>query len=52
MKYTNGWKYLWKDTNRFELKLRLGLLTVLELYADCSDRKWKVVLLNFGVGSK
>jgi hypothetical protein len=51
MKFINGWKYLWKDSDRVEVKLRGGLLTVVDVYIDFSDRRWRLVVLNFGVGN-
>lgn len=50
MRYINGWRYLFKETDRFHFGLRIGVLTVFELYADVSSREWRAVLLNFGVG--
>lgn len=47
MRYTNRWKYIKKDTNRFELKIRLGVLHLLDLYYDHSDKKWAVTIFNF-----
>lgn len=51
MKYTNGWKYLHKEHDRFELKIRIGLLTVLDVFVDASDYRWHVALFNFKVGN-
>lgn len=51
MKIINGWKYLRKDANRVEIKLRVGLLTVLDIYIDFSERKRRFVVLNYGVGN-
>jgi hypothetical protein len=52
MKFINGWKYVKKDSNRFHFGLRISVLTVYEVFIDVSDRAWKVVILNFGVGNK
>ena len=51
MKIINGWKYLWKDADRVEVKLRVGLLTVIDIYIDFSERKRRFVVLNYGVGN-
>lgn len=51
MKFINGWKYIQKDTNRFELKLRVSLLTIVEVSIDLSDKKFRLMALNFGVGN-
>jgi hypothetical protein len=49
MKFINGWKYVQKDANRVEYRLRIGLLTVFDLFLDFSDRKVRATLLNFTV---
>jgi hypothetical protein len=49
MKYINGWKYIQKDTDRFEFRLRIGVLTVFNFFADWSDKKVRVTLFNFTV---
>ena len=52
MKFINGWKYMFKDSDRFHFGLRIGVLTVYEIAFDVSDGTWKVVLFNFALGSK
>lgn len=52
MEFVNGWKYLTKDWNRVELKLRLSVLTVYEVYVDLSDLEYRFTLLNFTVTNK
>jgi hypothetical protein len=47
MKLTNGWRSQNKNVDRIEVKLRLGAVTVLELGADLSARKWRVGMFNF-----
>ena len=50
MKFVNGWRYLYKDSNRIEVKFRVGKLTVFTLYVDFSDREVLVTVFNFGIG--
>jgi hypothetical protein len=47
MKLTNGWRSQNKNVDRIEIKLRLGAVTVFELGADLSARKWRVGMFNF-----
>jgi hypothetical protein len=47
MKLTNGWRSQNKNVDRIEVKLRLGAVTVFELGADLSARKWRVGMFNF-----
>lgn len=50
MKFTNGWKFLNKDHDRVEVKLRVSVLTIFELYWDMTQGQWRIVVLNFGLG--
>ncbi len=47
MKFVNGWKYLAKDRARFQLRFRLGVLSILDIDIDVGDARWKVGVLNF-----
>lgn len=47
MKITNGWRSQNKNVDRIELKVRLGAVTVFELSADLSAKKWRLGLFNF-----
>lgn len=47
----NNWRYVKKDANRFEFKLRVSVVTVFELYGDWSDKKWRIGLFNFAIGN-
>ena len=49
MKLANGWRSQNKNVDRIEMKVRLGAVTVIELMADLSAKKWRVGLLNFFV---
>ena len=46
MKITNGWRSQNKNVDRIELKVRLGAITVFELSADLSAKKWRLGLFN------
>lgn len=52
MKFTNGWRYLFKDGNRINLEVRISIITLLRIYLDFSDRDWSLTLLNFRIGTK
>lgn len=47
MEFVNGWKYLKKDWNRIEWKLRVSVVTLYEVYVDVSDAEYRFTLLNF-----
>lgn len=49
MKLVNGWKYIFKEADRFNLELRLGVVTVFRIYADFSDREFSLTVLNLRV---
>ena len=38
---------MFKDRDRVEIKLRISVVTVFELYLDFSSGKYRLVLLNF-----
>lgn len=52
MKFVNGWRYLFKDGNRINMELRIGILTLFRLYADFSDRVFSLTLINFTLTTK
>lgn len=47
MKFVNGWRYLYKDRNRWNIEFRFGVFTLLRLYYDHSDRAWSVTVCNY-----
>ncbi len=49
MEFVNGWKYLKKDWNRIEWKLRVSVVTLYEVYVDVSDKEYRFTLLNFSL---
>ncbi len=51
MKITNAWHSHNKNVDRIEARLRLGAVTVFELSADLSAKKWRVGVLNFFMGN-
>ena len=48
VKFFNGWGP-GKQVDKFEITLRLSVLTILEFSYDISDKKFKLVLLNYGI---
>lgn len=52
MKKINSWKAFNKQDDRYHLNLRLGKLTIFEIYYDVSDKEFRFMILNFGVGNK
>lgn len=49
MRLTNGWRYLYKERDRFNFELRIGVLTVFRLYLDISDRSFELTICNYTV---
>ena len=50
IKFFNGWTPS-KQIDRFEIRLRLSILTIFEFSYDISDKKFKLVLLNYGISN-
>lgn len=51
MRFINGWKWLAKNRDRVEVRLRIGLVTFFDLFIDVGDARWSVTLLNLTVAS-
>lgn len=51
MKITNAWRSHNKQVDRIEIRMRLGAVTVYELTADLSSKKWRAGLFNFFMGN-
>ena len=49
MKFVNGWNYMFKDLDRVEIKLRVSLLTILDIYIDFSSGGYNFTICNFSV---
>jgi len=49
MNIINGWKNANKQSDKFQIKLRLGRVTVYDFFYDTSDRKGGVTFMNFSV---
>ena len=49
MKFTNGWKASNKQTDKCQLKLRIGSVDVLNIDIDISDKKYSLTILNLKV---
>ena len=43
----NTWGNPNKQNDKFQFKLRLGKLTVLDFYMDRGDNKWAFTILNY-----
>ena len=50
VKLFNGWGPQ-KQVDKFEITLRLSILTIFELSYDISDKKFRLVLLNYGISN-
>ncbi len=46
MKFINEWGANAKQTDKYKISLRLGKLTLLELYLDSSLMAYKITLFN------
>jgi hypothetical protein len=51
MKFINGWKNKTKQRDKLVIELRIGYLTIFEVQADLSDRKYRIGLFNFAIGN-
>lgn len=49
MKFTNGWKANNKQTDKCQLKLRIGSVDVLNIDIDMSDRKYELTIFNLKI---
>ena len=50
IKFYNAWGPK-KQVDKFEITLRLSILTIFEISYDISDKKFKLVLLNYGISN-
>lgn len=51
MKFINGWKNKNKQSDKINFELRIGYITIFEIHADWSDRKYRIGFFNFAVGN-
>lgn len=51
MRFVNGWKWLSKNRDRIEVRLRIGLLTIFDLFLDVGDARWNITLFNLSLMS-
>ena len=49
MRFINTWGNPNKQADKFQLKIRLGRLTVFDFYLDSGDRKWALTFMNLTV---
>lgn len=47
MKFAKSWHSHNKNGDRIQAKIRIGSVTVIELWADMSQKKWRVGLFNY-----
>jgi hypothetical protein len=51
MKIINSWTSRVKQPDKFEITVRISILTVFELNVDLSRKFYKLVLFNLGINS-
>lgn len=49
MNIINGWKNRNKQSDKYQCKLRLGRVTVYDIFYDFGDRKGAITFMNFTV---
>ena len=49
MRFINSWNTYGKQSDKIIVKMRFGKLTFFELISDISDKKLRIVFINFGV---
>ena len=49
MRIINTWGNPNKQGDKYQLKLRLGKLTVFDYYLDAGDRKWALTVMNYTI---
>lgn len=47
MRIINTWGNPSKQADKYQVKLRIGRLTVFDFYKDSGDRKWALTIMNF-----
>ena len=49
MRFINGWNYMFKDVDRFEIKVRISVVTLFEAVLDLSSKTARITILNLGI---
>jgi hypothetical protein len=49
MKIINSWKSKVKQFDKFEITVRISILTIFELNIDFSEKSYRLIILNFGI---
>jgi len=49
MELINSWKAKTKQWDKFAIKLRLGRITILDIYGDISRKHFGISIFNLGV---
>ncbi len=47
--FINSWRSTNKQWDKVAVKVRIGRITVFDLYYDSTKRLWGVMLFNFGI---
>ncbi len=51
MKFYSSWSNTQKQSDKYQVKVRMGRVTVFDFYTDLSDRRWALTLFNFTLKS-
>ena len=51
MKFYSSWSNTQKQSDKYQVKVRIGRITVFDFYTDLSDRRWALTLFNFTLKS-
>jgi hypothetical protein len=49
MEIINSWKSTAKQWGKANIKIRIGKITLFDLYLDKEKKRWGLTLLNFGL---
>lgn len=47
-KFVNGWNASSKQSDKLDITLRFGILTIFEWKIDTGDKTWSFKIFNFG----
>lgn len=47
MRIINTWGNPNKQSDKYQVKIRIGRLTIFDFYKDTGDRRWAFTILNF-----
>jgi len=49
MEFINGWRSEVKQWSKHNIKVRIGRVTLFDLYVDIDKRRFGITFMNFGV---